>query len=94
MIIADEKRKVVRSNGFQESTFKIETSSKAYDILSSKLYKNQYQAIVRELCTNASDAHVNAGIGDVPIEGRFPDYIDHSFSVRDHGKGIDPEEFE
>ena len=94
MIIADEKRKVVRSNGFQESTFKIETSSKAFNILSSKLYSDQYQAIVRELCTNASDAHVNAGIGDVPIEVHFPDFIDHSFSVRDHGKGIDPEEFE
>jgi Histidine kinase-, DNA gyrase B-, and HSP90-like ATPase len=94
MIIADEKRKVVRSSGFQESTFKIETSSKAFNILSSKLYSDQYQAIVRELCTNASDAHVNAGIGDVPIEVHFPDFIDHSFSVRDHGKGIDPEEFE
>jgi hypothetical protein len=94
MIIADEKRKVVRSSGFQESTFKIETSSKAFNILSSKLYSDQYQAIVRELCTNASDAHVNAGISDVPIEVHLPDFIDQSFSVRDYGNGIDPEEFE
>lgn len=94
MIIADEKRKVVRSSGFQESTFKIETSSKAFNILSSKLYSDQYQAIVRELCTNASDAHANAGINDVPIEVHVPNFIDQSFSVRDYGHGIDPIEFE
>lgn len=94
MILADEKKQVIRSKGFQESTFKIETSSKAFNILSSKLYSDQYQAIVRELCTNASDAHVNAGIGHVPIEVHVPSYMDQSFSVRDHGNGIDPSEFE
>jgi DNA topoisomerase VI subunit B len=94
MQLTQETKKVVRSGQFAESKFKIEASSKAFQILSSRLYADEYKAVVRELCTNASDAHAAAGKSDTPIVVHAPDYLDNSFSVRDYGKGIDPEEFE
>lgn len=94
MQLAQETQKVVRSGQFNESKFKIEASSKAFQILSSRLYADEFKAIVRELCTNASDAHAAAGKSDVPIVVHSPDYMDNSFSVRDFGNGVDPAEFE
>lgn len=94
MQLAQEQKKVVRSNQFQESKFKIEASSKAFQILSSRLYADGFKAIIRELCTNASDAHVAAGIPNMPIHVHCPSLFDGSFSVRDFGTGIDPQDFE
>lgn len=94
MQLTHESKKVVRSNQFAESKFKIEASSKAFQILSSRLYADGIKAIIRELCTNASDAHAAAGIADSPIHVHCPSLFDGSFSVRDFGNGIDPEDFE
>ena len=93
MQLTQEPKKVIRSGEFQESKFKIEASSKAFQILSSKLYSDEYRAIVRELCTNASDAHAVAGITE-PIVVTAPTSMNATFSVQDFGKGIDPSEFE
>lgn len=94
MQLTHEPKRVVRSNEFAESKFNIETSPEAFYILSSPLYSDSIKAIVRELCTNASDAHVAAGIADSPIHVHCPSLFDGSFSVRDFGNGIDPENFE
>lgn len=94
MQLTQETKKVVRSNQFQESKFKIEASQKAFQILSSRLYADGIKAIVRELCTNASDAHAAAGIPSSPIHVHCPNMFDQTFSVRDFGNGIDPEDFE
>lgn len=94
MQLLDTPAPILRSNNFQESKFQIQASSKAFTILSSSLYSDKYKAIVRELATNASDAHVAAGISHVPIEVFVPSYLNPVFSVRDYGTGIDPEEFE
>lgn len=94
MKLIDTPAPIVRSNNFRENKFSIQASSKAFTILSSSLYSNKYVAIVRELSTNAYDAHVAAGIGHVPIEVFLPNYLESTFSVRDYGTGIDPDEFE
>lgn len=94
MQLAQDTKKVIRSGQFQESKFKIEASAKAFQILSSRLYSSEFKAIVRELCTNASDAHAAAGIPDKPIEVHSPTIMDSNFWVQDSGNGIDPDEFE
>lgn len=94
MITVQPETKVFRSANFQESKFGIQASAKAFNILSSGLYADKYAAIVRELCTNASDAHAAAGKPDLPIKVTCPSAFNMSFMVEDFGNGIDPDEFE
>jgi len=94
MQLTQEVNPLIKSSNVQDKKFSIQASSKAFTILSSSLYSDKYTAIVRELSTNASDAQVAAGRGDVPIKVMLPNYIDNNFSVEDCGTGIDPEEFE
>jgi len=70
------------------SDFKIRTTEKAFRILSSGLYSNKPQAIVRELSCNAYDAHVDAGNGDVPFHIHLPTRFEPWFEVRDYGTGL------
>ena len=76
----------------ESSVFKIETSSVAFDILSSKLYSNPILAIVRELCTNAYDSHKAAGKEDVPIKINIPSHLEPNFIIRDYGLGLSKED--
>ena len=41
--------------------FTIAQTSKMFKILSDSLYSDKIQAIIRELSTNANDAHISAG---------------------------------
>lgn len=65
--------------------FGISNSAEFFHILSSTLYKDQILAVVREVLCNAWDAHIDAGIRDVPIEIRLEN---GKLTVRDKGKGI------
>lgn len=94
MQVTIDKKDIKRSANFVESSFGIQASSKAFQILSSALYSRKEEAIVRELCTNASDAHVAAGIPEKPIKVVVPSPFEPRFIVKDWGKGIDPEEFQ
>jgi len=79
----------VETSGIQESNrFTIEMNSAAVDILSSKIYTNNYLAIVRELTCNAWDAHVAAGTTDTPFDVIFPSTLKSDFQVRDYGTGL------
>ncbi len=84
-----QKTSVVERSGIvQETEFKIKATSKAFSILSSGLYSNKIQAIVRELSCNAYDAHVAAGKKNVPIEVKLPNALSPSFVVKDYGTGL------
>lgn len=52
------------------------------------LYKNRLRAIVREYPTNATDAHIEAGVA-LPIEVTLPNALTPTFKVRDYGTGLD-----
>ena len=71
--------------------FKIKTSAKLFDILSSGIYKDKILAVIRELSCNAYDAHVSANKKHVPFKLRLPTRLDPTFYVEDEGTGIDPE---
>lgn len=79
----------VEASGVQENTqFSIEMNAAAVDILSSKIYTNNYLAIVRELSCNAWDAHVSIGTENKPFEVWFPNMLKSEFRVRDYGPGL------
>jgi hypothetical protein len=53
------------------------------------LYEDREMAVIRELSTNARDAHVDAGNADTPIEIETPTTLRPVFVVRDFGVGLD-----
>jgi hypothetical protein len=88
MKIDNQKQEVRKSSDLEEYSFKIEANSKAFDILSSKIYSNPRKAIVRELISNAWDAHIASNKRFKPFDIHIPISEEPFFSVRDFGKGM------
>jgi len=71
-------------------------------LLSSNLYSHPEQSFIREIVSNAWDAHVEANTTDVPViikidcknlnSYRYKDYVG-DISIRDFGTGLSPERF-
>lgn len=55
--------------------------------LMSGLYSNVIRAVIREYCTNAWDAHIEADL-QRPIEVTLPTSLVPTFKVRDYGAGL------
>jgi hypothetical protein len=91
MIISENKQDVTVNGSFKTSGFKIQASSKAFDILSSNIYQYKVRAVVREISCNAVDAHTAAGNPD-PIKVHLPTTLEPHFSVRDFGIGLSDED--
>ena len=85
----------VQSSGVQsEAFFTVKQSNigHIFGILRNQLYSNKPLAIIREYCTNAFDAHIDAGIPSRPIEISFPTAFKNSLTIRDFGKGLSESE--
>jgi hypothetical protein len=91
MIINENKQDVTVNGSFKTSGFKIQASSKAFDILSSNIYQNKVRAVVREISCNAVDAHTAANNPN-PIKVHLPTALEPHFSVRDFGIGLSDED--
>lgn len=79
----------IESSGLGDSTgFSIKTSAAAFQLLSSGLYTNKIRAVVRELSSNAVDAHTMVSKRDIPIEVKLPNALDSQFYVKDFGPGL------
>jgi hypothetical protein len=87
MIIGDSKSDVIVSGSIKNSGFKIQASSKAFEILSSNIYTHKIRAVIREISCNAHDAHIAAG-NDALFDVHLPTHIEPWFSVRDYGIGL------
>jgi len=74
------------------SRFSIEASQQAFAVLSSTIYEDKIKAPIRELSTNAYDAHVEAGCPEKPFEVHLPNAIDSEFRVRDYGVSLSHED--
>lgn len=85
---------VERGNVGNEKGFFIEATSEAFEILSSGLYKDQILAPIRELSTNAYDAHVLAGNPETPFEIHVPTRLSPNFGIRDFGPGLSDEDID
>jgi len=91
MELLERKRKVTVSEELETNAFTIKASPKAFRILSSGLYSDKIKAIIRELSTNAYDAHIVNG-NKSPFEVHLPTKDESSFYIRDYGPGIAPED--
>jgi len=74
----------------KSSKFRIEASSKAFQILSSNLYTDKPLAIMRELACNALDAHWEAECKE-PFQIILPTALNPSLEFHDYGIGMSPE---
>lgn len=83
----------VSTEGLAEvSNFRIAVNGKAFRILLDGLYANKIGAVVRELCTNAFDAHAAVNKGSTPFKVHLPTVFDPTFSVRDYGVSMTHEQ--
>lgn len=84
----------VHSYGVKSANqFTIQQSSKMFKLLSDSLYSDKIQAVIRELSTNAHDAHVAAGNKN-PFKVILPTQSNPNFVVRDYGTGLSQEDME
>lgn len=76
----------------ETSEFTIAATPFAYKILSDGLYSNKIRAVIRELSTNAYDAHVFLNKKDIPFDVQLPNSFSPLFSLRDYGPGMSKED--
>lgn len=69
--------------------FRIKNSGKAFKVLIDGLYSDKIRAVVREIWSNAYDAHVEAACSEQPFECQLPTIFEPIFRVRDYGIGMD-----
>lgn len=87
---------VAHNHGFEGNlpeeriSFKIQSSAKLFNILSSGIYEDKILAVIRELSCNAYDAHIAADKREVPFFIKLPNWLEATFSITDVGTGIDP----
>ena len=85
----------VHSRGVQgRSQYTIAQSAKMMEMLSNMLYKDKVKAPIRELSTNAWDAHIMAGTTSLVPEMHLPNHQDSEFRLRDFGTGLSPDDLE
>lgn len=93
MLLQDVTNQVQISGAENASTsFRIAMNGKAFRVLSSTLYQDKIGSIVREISTNALDAHTMAGNTDEPFVIHLPDQFEPWFSVQDFGVGLSDED--
>lgn len=80
------------SNVGEIGEFRIRNSAKAFGILSSGLYANKIQSLIRELSCNAVDSHIAAGKDMTPFDVHLPNTLEPWFSIRDYGVGLTHDE--
>ena len=61
------------------------------DYLSRTIYSNPIRTVCQEYISNARDAHIEMGKGDVPVRIIFPNAFDRAIKIVDEGPGITPE---
>ena len=90
MIPTVQKHSLKMSEGLQSQGFSLSLDNQDHlmNILSTRLYSDTILAVIRETSTNARDAHIQAGIGETPIEITLPNEFNKNYSCRDFGEGI------
>lgn len=77
------------SRGIQETNnYLVADNPKIFSMLSDMLYSDKVLAPIRELCTNAWDAHVEAGTTHLVPTITLPTLDNLVYSLRDRGTGL------
>lgn len=91
MIVKTIENNVEQIGNIQgEAAFKMKTSQKAFQILSS-LYSDKPLAVVRELGCNAMDSHIASGQPNRPFHIHVPNALEPWLTIEDYGTGISHE---
>lgn len=89
MIITEKNTcPVEKSSILSEKKFTIKASAKAFRALSSQIYSDPISAPIRELATNAWDAHRESNRLDKQFIVHLPNHLEKFFSIRDFGFGM------
>ena len=89
MKIKQKERKSIFNGERQQ--FAVKQSSEMFRVLMDGLYSNKIDSIVREIWSNAFDAHKMAEKEDVPFDVTIPTHLNPFFRVRDYGVGMSHE---
>lgn len=91
-----DQGKAIGSEGLIEhsKSFNMEIGAHAFNVLTDKLYSDKIGAAIRELGSNARDAHRMAGIIDQPFDVHIPTEANPIFYIRDYGPGLSKEGIE
>ncbi len=81
----------IKGRNLNSGTMGIKITSKLFSMMVDGLYQNKYGAVIRELATNALDAHDKAGKSNIPFNLTLPNGIVNRFAIRDFGPGLDKE---
>lgn len=92
MILQKSEHDIQRSNLTGEKKYGIALNAKIYSILSDKLYSDRIGSTVREVCSNAWDAHVMGGTPTLPFHVTLPTDLEPHFIVEDFGPGMPDEQ--
>ena len=93
MKLLTEKNEV-HSQGIIASTqYRVANNSHLMNLLSKSLYSDPIKATIRELSTNAKDAHLMAD-NDVAFDVHLPTEKDCNFRIRDFGISLSKEQME
>lgn len=69
----------------EQTAFKAELNGSAFDAVIKSQYSDVIRSPMREIASNAFDAHVAAGCPERPFEITLPSELNPIFSVRDYG---------
>lgn len=72
--------------------FTIKVGKHAFKLLISGLYADKIGCLIRELSTNAWDAHLAIGKGETPFDVNLPTVFYPTFRVRDYGVSMSHEQ--
>lgn len=82
------KTDIKRTGTSEKRSFTMKTSAHAFKILSSDLYSDKILAVIRELSSNAFDAHTEADNEATPFFVHLPNKFEPWFLIRDYGVGL------
>lgn len=91
-MIISETEKDVKSIKNNINDMQMNVDAKAFNILIDKLYSNKEVAIIREICSNAIDAHIVANKIDTPFDIHLPSIDSNKLIIRDYGNGLTADE--
>ncbi len=92
MIITSAQDNTVTSNNFDSTSMGVIADGRMFSLLLNNLYSMPERAVIRELSTNALDAHVKAGNLDKPYIIQLPTKFNPTLIIRDYGTGLDEKE--
>lgn len=78
--------------GFESQTYSIKAGGKGFKILIDSIYTNKERAAIREIFSNAYDAHVVNGNEDEPFDCHVPTEEEPWFECRDYGVSMNHDE--